>query len=139
MGSVYEAYSKVIIKGRTRIIYKKKGSKTQYIKSNGRYVKYTDYKKRIAKGGTGQVINATEQEKEHKKRAEQALSAMNRQGQAKKLYLQNSKGSVNYMAPAPMGTLAYMGPQNSKGSINYGAPAPMGTLYGTQYFNNNKT
>lgn len=52
MALLYEPCSKVVINGKTRILYMKKNKKTKYIKSKGKYIKFSDYKKRYkVKGG----------------------------------------------------------------------------------------
>jgi hypothetical protein len=45
----YQACSKVTINGKKRILFQKTGSTTKYIKSKGRYVKFSAYKKALKK------------------------------------------------------------------------------------------
>ena len=45
----YQACSKVIINGKKRLLFQKTGSTTKYIKSKGRYVKFSAYKKALKK------------------------------------------------------------------------------------------
>lgn len=51
MASAFEPCEKAIVNGRNRIIYRKQGSLTKYIKSKGTYVKVSDYKKQLKKVG----------------------------------------------------------------------------------------
>lgn len=45
----FEFYSKVLLNGRQRILFVKKGQKTKYIKNKGIYVKLSDYIKSFKK------------------------------------------------------------------------------------------